>query len=41
MMDSHQLNRVQPPWNPRAPDLLRELSVIALLVLLTSFLLLA
>ena len=36
-MDSYQLNRMQPPRNPRAPDLLRELSSIALLVLLACF----
>ena len=36
-MDSYQLHRMQPPGNPRAPDLLRELSSIALLVLLTCF----
>ena len=38
-MDSHQVHRVQPPWNPRAPDLLRELAAIALLVLLACFVL--
>ena len=36
-MDSHQLNRVQGPWNPRAPDMLREFSSVALLVLLACF----
>ncbi len=36
-MDSYQLHRMQPPANPRAPDLLRELSSIALLVLLACF----
>jgi hypothetical protein len=38
-MDSNQLHRVSPPWNPRAPDLLRELAAIALLVLLAFFVL--
>ena len=36
-MDSYQPHRLQSPWNPRAPDLLRELSSVALLVLLTCF----
>ena len=40
-MDSYQLNRMQPPGNPRAPDLLGELSSIALLVLLAFFVVLA
>jgi hypothetical protein len=40
-MDSYQLNRMQPPGNPRASDLLRELSSIALLVLLAFFVVLA
>jgi len=36
-MDSYQPHRMQPPGDPRAPDLLRELSSIALLVLLACF----
>ena len=40
-MDSHQLHRMQPPGDPRAPDVLREISVSALLVLLACFVLLA
>lgn len=36
-MDSYQLHRMQPPGDPRAPDLLREISSIALLVLLAFF----
>ena len=40
-MNSLPLHRVQPPCNPRAPDLLRELSAVALLVLLACFVVLA
>jgi hypothetical protein len=40
-MDSYQLHRIEPPGNPRAPDLLRELSSIALLVLFACFVVLA
>jgi hypothetical protein len=39
-MDSYQLHRMQPSGDPRASDLLRELSSIALLVLLACFVLL-
>jgi hypothetical protein len=40
-MDSYQLHRMQPPADPRAPDVLSEISVIALLVLLSCFVVLA
>jgi hypothetical protein len=40
-MDSYQQHRMQPPGDPRAPDGLREISVIALLVLLACFVVLA
>jgi hypothetical protein len=40
-MDTYQLHRMQPSGNPRAPDLLRELSSIALLLLLACFVVLA
>ena len=36
-MDSYQLHRMQPQGDPRAPDILSELSSIALLVLLACF----
>jgi hypothetical protein len=36
-MNSLPLHRMQPPHDPRSPDLLRELSSIALLVLLAFF----
>jgi hypothetical protein len=39
-MHLHQVNRVQH-WDPRAPDLLRELAAIALLALFACFVILA
>jgi hypothetical protein len=40
-MNSLPLYRMQPLSNPRSPDLLRELSSVALLVLLAFFVVLA
>jgi len=40
-MNPHHANRVQQAWDPRAPDMLRELAVIALLALFACFVVLA
>jgi len=40
-MQLHQVNRLQPAWDPRVPDALSELAVVALLALFACFVILA